>query len=149
MVSAYRPPLKSAPITSHIGGPYYHLPGFLRELQSGRLSQIRRLMEPFILAVAQPIRLCGRLLAPGDRVTVYPGFGVYPLLDVPPNYGAVLGALASGALEPLSPSLSVDQFAAAVGLETPSPSSAPSCSRSVRRWGGRLHRARSGLTLLR
>lgn len=102
---------------------------------------------PFVLRVTEPIRLCGRLLYPGDRVSVYPGQGVYSLLHLPPNYGAVLGAMADGALEPLTPSLSPGAFAQAVGLD-PAPVARGSLPRSARRWGAKLQRERSGLTVL-
>ena len=104
-------------------------------------------MEPIVLRVTRRVRVCGRLLHPEDRIAVYPGYGVYPILEAPPNYGAIAGAMADGALEPVTPSLSRHAFAAAVGLEARSPSLASALGRPSARWGARLHRERAGLRL--
>ena len=103
---------------------------------------------PFAFRARHRFILCGRELLPGDRVTVYPGFGVYPVLNVPPDYMAVAEAFGNDALEPITPSLSAASFAQAVGLE---PVAAPGKRerRSRRAWGRRLHRERAGLALHR
>lgn len=99
-------------------------------------------MEPYIFRVREPITLCGRHLLAGDRVVVRPGHGVFPLLLAPPNYGAVLHAAESGAIELLSSPVPRPAFAVAVGMEPPS-SSPP--RRSRRLLGRRLVRARLGV----
>jgi len=78
--------------------------------------------EPFIFRVtAEEVQLLGRRLQAGDQIAVYPGRGVIPVLDCPPNYGAVLGAAVAGDLELISPHQQLDALAAAVGLEPSSP----------------------------
>lgn len=104
-------------------------------------------MEPIVVRVTRRTRILGRLLSSDDRIAIYPGHGIFPILDVPPNYGAIAGALDDGDLELVSPSLSVELFAQAVGLEARQPSSASPSGRPSRSWGARLHRERAGLRL--
>jgi|SRR5688572_8413458 len=102
---------------------------------------------PFTFGARKRFILCGREIFPGDRVSVYPGYGIFPVLGVPPDYGAVAGALADDSLEPLTPSLSPQSFAQAVGLESAS-GRGTSPPRSDRVWGRRLRRERAGLAIL-
>ena len=103
---------------------------------------------PFTFRVRNRFTFCGRTLQAGDRVTVYPGAGVFPVLTVPPNYGAVAGALADGQLEPLTRPVSAASFSQAVGLEA-SLSPGTSRARSYRAWGRRVHRERARLEIVR
>lgn len=104
---------------------------------------------PFLFRATEHFRLCGRVLAPDDEVAIYPGYGIYPILNVPPNYGAVAGALGEGSLVSTTRHLSPDAFAAAVGLDPPPAPRQPCASTVPRRWGARLHRARAGLFLVK
>lgn len=97
-------------------------------------------MEPFVFRATRPYPHLG--LWAGDRLVVEPGHAVPVVLTrkLPPNYGAILGALEEGALEPVNPSQSVEALAAAVGYPV---SSGPAPRKWLRRvLGSGLRRAK-------
>ena len=91
-----------------------------------------------MFTVNRPLEICGRRLRPGDSLLAYPGAGIRAVLDLAPNYGAVLGAAIEGPLELVTPSSDLPEFATAVGLESPAPSQRP--QRTSPRWGARIRR---------
>lgn len=97
-------------------------------------------MEPFVFRATRKQEHLG--LWPDDEIVVEPGHPSPVVLTrrLPPNYGAILGAFGTGALELISGNQSLDQLAAVVGLPPSLPLSGH--AQKHRALGWRLRRAR-------